>query len=374
MIPLPDIIQSLGIWRGKHYRCWSVIAIFVLSGIPGIPREVLNFWKQISQLFPLIFCQTTSSTGIRVLEVEIDKLIKTAIEAFGRDKVELPSFHNLYHIPQFIPTLGVPLNYYLGKGESKHKFLLKQILHSDHRAVSFDLLSQGITRFCLSFVLQGGKWGSKHQLEAGADLKQISKHPAMKYLPNLFEEVPKSSSILGGEPTLFQWEKGRKVKIVLSTEEIKTLIQSILSFYPQLFESEEYVRNTMDPFILPCGKVTLGNGNSYKEENTILLNPDPDVEEESQKFWIARIKRLFYHEIGNLKFVWMRIQYFERSSGFHRQSGLPYYKLSQSEEEMLMPPCIIVGPAVMIHSYCHSLHRTKSLPNCYQSRHQYQSF
>jgi len=93
------------------------------------------------------------------------------------------SFHTILHVPKFILSLGVPLNYHGGRQESLHKHLKKERRHSDNRATSYDLLKKENLLASLKYVVHGGKWGANRENRASPNLKNLFHHPGIQILP-----------------------------------------------------------------------------------------------------------------------------------------------------------------------------------------------
>jgi len=167
---------------------------------------VLTFWRLVAEATTYLLQHNLKSEDVRILN---DLMSRINHKSMIFDKETLPTFHTILHVADFVPSLGVPLNYHSGRQESLHKLLKKDRRHSDNRATSYDLLKKANQRASLQYIVHGGKWGKDREHEASAVLKDLVRHPGIRILP-LFTEQQPVRNFLMGEPQGFFWKSGHK--------------------------------------------------------------------------------------------------------------------------------------------------------------------
>jgi hypothetical protein len=76
----------------------------------------------------LVFKDDLTNEDILNMSFLLQNLLKTANTTFDEDRIRLPTFHTLLHIPDEITELGSPVNSMAGRFEYLLIFLIKFII------------------------------------------------------------------------------------------------------------------------------------------------------------------------------------------------------------------------------------------------------
>eukprot|EP00733_Pompholyxophrys_punicea_P001369 Pompholyxophrys_punicea_v1_NODE_659_length_1505_cov_1.995862.p1 type:complete len:220 gc:universal NODE_659_length_1505_cov_1.995862:1312-653(-) len=170
-----NVHKHHGSMVGRDFKSFAQLAVFALASIKA-DDETLNLWCHIAELVKTIYNHNTSTEQPDYVNLLMRKILFYLRET-SSPLLKRAKWHLLLHISQNMELYGPATGFQTERQESMNGVIRHHLIYSNHSATSLDTATSFSFIEGFNHLLQGGRWGSELQFQAGTAILEIAKIP-----------------------------------------------------------------------------------------------------------------------------------------------------------------------------------------------------